>query len=482
MPVTSSPLAPEPQVEEPASLALHGPTQSRAATRLIYAYLVFAAAWLVIGTLFGQYAGLKFVWPDMEHLPWLSFGRIRPAHTNAVFWGWTSLAAIGMALYVVPRTSQRTLYSIRSGWISLWLINIAVITGVLLLLGGVNNGGQEYREFIWPVMAVFAAGMILTLHNLYRTVARRATEEIYVSNWYILAAFLWTIVLVTIGYLPFYQQDGIAQTVIQGYYMHMGVGMWFTPLVLGLTYYVLPSLLNKPIYSYSLGVLAFWTQMVFYTLIGAHHFVFSPVPWFLQTIAIVFSFGMVITLAAGTGNFLLTMKGEGHVIRRSYSLPFILAGVLSYFIYSFQGSLEALRSLNELWHFTNFTIAHSHQTMYGFVAFILWGSIYGLLPRMTGREPNRFMVGVHFWFALVGLLIYSFALMIGGTQQGISWIAENAFIDSITLMAPFWLWRAVGGTLMFLSHLIFAWNIWQMRPHPAEAAAPAVKPAPAVTS
>lgn len=449
---------------DPAAIPLRSPAQDPATTKLVYTYLAFAAAWLVFGTLVGQYAGLKFVWPDMEHLPWLSFGRIRPVHTNAVFWGWSTLASIGLALYVVPRTSQRALYSVKSGWISLWIINFAVVAGVILLMAGVNNGGQEYREFIWPVMAVFAVGAIMTLINLYQTVAKRAVEEIYVSNWYILAAFIWTVVVIVIGYLPFYQQDGIAQTVIQGFYMHMGVGMWFTPLVLGLTYYALPALLNKPIYSYSLGVLAFWTQMVFYTLIGAHHFVFSPVPWFLQTIAIVFSFGMVITLAAGTGNFLLTMKGSGRTIRRSYSLPFILTGVLSYFIFSFQGSLEALRSLNELWHFTNFTVAHSHQTMYGFVTFLLWGLIYGLLPRMTGREPSRFLVGMHFWMALVGLFVYSVALMIGGTGQGLSWIAGNAFMESVTLMAPFWLWRAVGGTLMFLSHLIFAWNIWKMRP------------------
>src|SRR5690606_27486050 len=271
--------------------------------------------------------GIKFVRPEMENLPWLSFGRLRPVHTNAVFWGWTSLASIGLVLYVVPRTSQRSLWSPRLAWIALWIMNAAVLAGVLLLMAGVNNGGQEYREFIWPVMAVFGVGLIMHLVNFYQTVAKRATEEIYVSNWYIMAAFLWTLVVVTIAYLPFWQQDGISQTVIQGYYMHMGVGMSFTPLALGLTYYTLPKLLNKPIYSYSLGVLAFWTQMVFYTLIGAHHFVFSPVPWWLQTIAIVFSMGMVVTLAAGTGNFLMTMRGSARTIARSYSLPFILAGV-----------------------------------------------------------------------------------------------------------------------------------------------------------
>jgi cytochrome c oxidase cbb3-type subunit 1 len=278
-------------------------------------------------------------------------------HTNLVFWGWASLSMIALALFVVPRTSQRKIYSTRIAWVSLSLINISVLSGVVLLLGGANNGGQEYREFIWPVMGLFMIALILLTYDFYQTVARRSVKEIYISNWYIMAAFLWTLVLMIVSYLPWYQY-GLGETVIQGYYMHMGVGMWFTPMVLGLTYYFLPKLLNKPIYSYSLGVLAFWTQMVFYTMIGAHHFVFSPIPWWLQTVAIIFSVGMFIPLIAGTGNFLLTMKGSEGVIARSYSLPFIFVGVLYYFLASGQGTFEAFRSMNRLWHFTNFTIAH----------------------------------------------------------------------------------------------------------------------------
>ncbi|HKI95603.1 MAG TPA: cbb3-type cytochrome c oxidase subunit I [Gemmatimonadales bacterium] len=442
-------------------------------TRLVYAYIACAAIWLVFGTLVGEYLGLKFVWPDFGVEPWLSFGRLRPVHTNVVLWGWASLGMIGLALWVVPRTCQRALHSTRLAWISLLLLNAAVLAGVICLASGVNNGGGEYREFIWPVMGTFALGIILLAYNVYRTIAARATEEIYISNWYILGALLWTIVLVVVGYLPWYQ-NGLGDTVIQGYYMHMGVGMWFTPMVLGLTYYFLPKLLNKPIYSYSLGVLAFWTQMVFYSMIGAHHFVFSPIPWWLQTVAIVFSVGMLVPVVAGTGNFLLTMRGSWSTIARSYSLPFILGGVLFYFFASTQGTFEAFRSLNRVWHFTNFTVAHAHLTVYGFVVFLIWGGVYGLLPRITGREPPQLAVGAHFWLALVGVLVYGFALMIGGTLQGQSWIAQAPFIDSVTLMAPYWTGRAVGGTLMFLSHLIFAYNVWKMRPGEATAPSPAV--------
>ncbi len=435
-------------------------------TRLIYAYAACASYWLVFGSILGEYLGIRFAFPDFGVHPWLSFGRLRPAHTNVVFWGWASLGMIALALYVVPRTSQRKLYNERLAWVSLGMINISVFAGVVLLMNGVSNGGQEYREFIWPVMGLFVVALLLLTYTLFQTVAKRIIPEIYISNWYIMAAFLWTIVLAVTAYLPWYQY-GLSETVIQGYYMHMGVGMWFTPMVLGLTYYFLPKLLNKPIYSYSLGVLAFWTQMVFYSLIGAHHFVFSPIPWWLQTVAIIFSVGMFIPLVAGTGNFLLTMRGSEGTIARSYSLPFIFVGVIFYFLASGQGTFEAFRSLNRIWHFTNFTIAHSHMTMYGFVSFLIWGGTYGLLPRLTGREPRHVLVGVHFWFALVGILIYGFSLMIGGTEQGENWISGAPFIDSVKVLSSYWLWRAIGGSLMLLSHLIFAYNVHAMGPQAA---------------
>ena len=432
-------------------------------TRLIFAYLASATAWLVFGTLIGEYVGLKFLWPDLDAVPWLSFGRLRPVHVNIVFWGWTSQAMLGLALWVVPRTCQAPLYSRRLAWTALHLMNAAVAIGVALLLSGITNGAGEFREFIWPVMGLFAAGLVLLAVVFYRTIAQRGTTEIYIANWYILAALLWTIVLVSISYFPPLQR-GLGDTVIQGYYMHQGVGMWFTPMSLGLTYYFLPKLLNKPIHSYSLGVLAFWTQMVFYTMIGAHHFIFAPTPWLLQTVAIVFSAGMLVPVVAGTANFLLTMRGSGSTFRRSYSLPFLLVGVLVYFGGSAQGTLQAFRSLNQTWHFTDFTVGHSHLTMYGFVVFLVWGGIYALMPRLTGREPSHAAIGLHFWLSVVGLAAYVGSLSIGGTLRGLSWIAGAPFMESVTLMVPYWLGRAVGGTLMFLSHLVFAWNLWRMRP------------------
>jgi cytochrome c oxidase cbb3-type subunit 1 len=457
-----------PLVNEKKRETLHLETPQPLRSLLIW-YLGAAVFWLVFGTLVGQYVGMKFIWPEMDHISWLSFGRLRPVHTNTVFWGWASLAMVGLGYFVISRTSNTRIFSYSLAKIAWFLMNSAVLIGNFLLMSGVNNGGGEYREYIWPVALLFAVGMILTFYNFYKTVANRKISEIYISNWYLLGGLAWTITLVIIGYLPSYQ-DGLGETVIQGYYMHQGVGMWFMTFTLGLVYYYLPTSLNKPIYSYSLGVLAFWTQMLFYTMIGTHHFVFSPLPWWLQTVAIVFSAGMLIPVIAGTTNFLMTMKGSWSAISKSYVLPFFLVGVVFYFVGSAQGSLQAFRLTNFLWHFTDFNVAHSHITMYGIITFILWACIYAIVPKVTGKEPPALGVGIHFWLAFVGLFAYMVSLMAGGTLRGISWIEGEPFINSVILMQPYWVWRAVGGSLMLVSHLVFAYNFYLMakkeRPDP----------------
>ena len=430
-------------------------------TKLILWHIITATIWLVLGTSIGEYLGIKFISPDIDHISWLSFGRLRPVHTNMVFWGWSSLTMIGLGYYVVYKVSNTLIKSLKWAWFALYLINASVLIGSISLMAGINNAGGEYREYIWPIMLLFAIGVVITLINYLKIIANRTVKEIYVSNWYIVSAVIFTIVITLVAYLPFWQ-DGLGETIAQGYYMHQGVGMWFMLFTLGLVYYFLPQHLNKPIYSYSLGILAFWTQILFYTVIGTHHFIFSAIPWWLQTTAIIGSVGMLIPVAAGTTNFLMTMKGDFHKIGSSYTLPFYLVGTLFYFTGSYQGTAEAFRSANLYWHFTDFTVAHSHITMYGIIVFFLWAFIYTLVPRLTGKEPRQSLVGAHFWLALIGLLFYSIPLMIGSTLRGIAWQEGQPFIDTVIAMAPYWLWRAIGGSLMWGSHLIFAYNLYCM--------------------
>ena len=439
------------------------PAVDPATVRVTFEYLAWAVVWLLVGTAGGLIASIKLHWPEFLPVSWLSFGRLRPFHTSAVLFGWSSLAMIGLALYVVSRTSRTPLWRPGLARLALWLCNATLLGALVTMLGGVTSGPQEYREWAWPFAAVLAVAVVINGVVAYRTVAARKLAEIYVSNWYILGAFCWLAILYVTGHLPFYQ-GGLGNTVVQGYYMHNAVGMWFTQLALGISYYAIPRLLGRPIHSYALGVLGFWTNLLFYPPIGAHHFIFSPVPWWLQTTAILFSLGMMVPVWAGTGNLLLTFRGSGSAVARSYALPFFVVGLVSYGLASTQGTVEAFRTANLYLHFTNFTVGHSHAAMYGFIAFVIWGAVYGLVPRLTGREPSPVAVGVHFWLALVGMTIYVASISVAGLLQGRSWVAGQSFIASVIAAEPMWLWRTIGGLLMVASHVVFAANVWAMRP------------------
>ena len=438
--------------------------------RIFSAFTITATMWLLITTAIGLIISFKFTYPDLWTSPFLSEGRLRPIHTNGTFYGWASIALTGTAFWVAARTSGIALQQKRLAWLALFCYNIAALSGSITLDLGMSNGSQEYREWIWWPTLLFLAAVILSGIVVTATVHKGLEHDIYIANWYTIGAFTLTTILGIVAFLPFYQ-IGPGQLAVQAFYMHNAVGIWFTLLALGLTYYALPKLLNRPIYSYALGVLGFWTNLVFYPMIGAHHFEFSPLPWWFQTLAIVFSVGMLVPVWAGSGNFFLTMRGRWAIIRRSYSLPFFFVGVLYYFVGSTQGTFEALRSLQAIWHFTNFTVGHSHLTMYGFITFIAWGGIYGLLPKATGKEPSPMLVGIHFWFAFLGVTAYVIVLSIAGTVQGLTWIKGDPFIASVSAAQPYWLGRAVSGTMMFVAHIVFAYNVWKMTLAPTSRAA-----------
>ena len=288
--------------------------EDQALVRVFAAYTISATAWLIFSTFVGILLAYKFGAPEFGSGAWLTFGRLRPIHTNATFYGWASVALVGLAYYVAVRSSRTSLYSVRLAWIGLWLFNLAAVAGTIALDLGYNDGNLEFREWPWPIRLIFLAALVVTAWNLVATVARRTTDDIYLSNWYTMGGVLWTCIIAVVAVLPWYQ-FGLGQVSVSGFYMHNAVGMWFTPLALGMFYYALPKLLNRPIYSYALGVFAFWTNLVFYPIIGAHHFLFTPLPWWLQTTAIVFSVAMLVPVLGGTANFLLTMRGRYGLMR-----------------------------------------------------------------------------------------------------------------------------------------------------------------------
>lgn len=446
-----------------ASAAREGDVED---ARLLAAYTIWGTVWLLIATAAGLLISFKYSYPDLFTSPLLSFGRLRAIHTNLTFFGWASLALIGVSIWVAARASGVSIQARRIAWLALGLFNVCALLGTVLLDVGISDGSQEYREWFWPVRILFVIAGILAAYSVSKTVMARRGHDIYISNWYIIGGFIFVTILWITALIPTYQR-GLGQVVVQAFYMHNAVGMWFTFLALGVTYYALPKLLNRPIYSYALGVLGFWTNLVFYPIIGAHHYEFSPLPWWLQTLAIVFSVGMLVPVWAGSGNFALTIRGRWSIVRRSYALPFLVTGIAFYFLGSMQGTIEALRSLQNIWHLTSFTVGHSHATMYGFITFAAWGGVYALLPRATGREPNHLAVGIHFWLALIGVIIYVGTLSIAGTIQGLTWAAGDPFIASVQAAQPLWLGRAIGGSMMFLSHLVFAYNVWKMTLAPA---------------
>jgi cytochrome c oxidase cbb3-type subunit 1 len=449
------------QTEATAGHSRLSDADTRSLISIFSAYTLTATLWLLFATAIGLLMAFKFGAPEFGPGAWLTFGRLRPIHTNATFYGFASIALVGLGYYVATRSSGAKLYSAALAWTGLVLFNVAAVSGSIALDMGYNDGDLEYREWPWWVRMIFLAALVVTGWNLIGTVARRSSKDIYLSNWYIIGGTLWAAIISVVAIVPWYQY-GLGQVAVSGFFMHNAVGMWFTPLALGMIYYTLPKLLNRPIYSYALGVFAFWTNLLFYPIIGAHHFEFSPLPWWLQTVAIVFSVAMLVPVLGGSSNFLLTIRGHTRDLIHSYPLMFIFVGVMSYLIGSTQGTLEAFRSLQQVWHLTDFTVGHSHLAMYGIITFAIWGGIYALLPLATGKQASQLGMALHFWMALVGCFIYVTSLSIGGTIQGLDWMRGLPFIQSVIDMQSYYLWRGVGGLLMFLSHIVFGWNVWHM--------------------
>ena len=438
--------------------------------RLLSAYTISSTVWLLIATAIGLLMSFKYSYPDLFTSPWLSFGRLREIHTNGTFYGFATIGLVGCALWIASRTSGVPIARRGFAWSGLWGFNLAAIAGSITLDLGMSDGDQAYREWLWPIRLLLIVSALLASCSVIATVAKRREHDIYIANWYTIGGFLFVAILQIVAILPWYDYN-VGQVAVQAFFMHNAVGMWFTFLALGVIYYVLPKLLNRPIYSYALGVLGFWTNLAFYPVVGAHHYLYTALPWWWQTLAIVFSVGMLVPVWSGSGNFALTMRGRWATVRRSYALPFIAVGVAYYFLGSTQGTSEALRSLQAIWHLTTYKIGHAHLTMYGFIAFTTWGGIYALLPRATGKEPSRVLVGIHFWLAFVGVTTYVLVMSVAGTVQGLAWAAGDPFIASVEAAKPWWLARAVAGTLMFLSHVVFAYNVWRMTLAPASSRA-----------
>ncbi|MDF9789205.1 cbb3-type cytochrome c oxidase subunit I [Polynucleobacter sphagniphilus] len=425
--------------------------------------LTLAVIWLLIASVAGLVSSVKLHSPDwLAQYSWLTFGRIRPIHLNLVAYGWCSLAGIGVSLWLVPRLLKTHLvgskYAIAGG--ALW--TVGVFLGALSIALGYSDG-LEWLEFPWQIDILLVVGGGLVGLPLWMTLLRRKVDHLYVSVWYVAAGLLWFPVLFLIANVP-YLHFGVEQATMNWWFGHNVLGLWFTPIGLASAYYLIPKILGKPIYSYNLSLLGFWSLAFFYSQVGGHHLIGGPVPTWLITMSIVQSVMMIIPVFAVTVNLHMTVLGNFKALVYSPTLRFIVLGTILYTAASVQGSLEALRSVNTVTHFTHFTVAHAHLGLYGFFSMVMFGAIYYIMPRVMNWEwPYPKLISLHFWLVLIGFLIYFIWLSIGGWLQGLAMLnPDMPFMQSVAVTLPYLEARSIGGALMTLGHFVFAFHFFAM--------------------
>lgn len=432
-----------------------------------------AVVWLVVASLAGLLSSLKLHAPDLlTDYAWLSFGRLRTLHLNAVAYGWAPLGLLGLTLWMLPRLLRTPLVGSRCALLGTWIWNIGLVLGLGALALGFN-AGMEWLEIPWQIGLLFAIGGMLIGLPLVFTLRRRQVHHLYVSVWYIGAALFWFPVLYIVAKVPGVH-FGVEQATMNWWFGHNVLGLFYTPLSIAAVYYFVPKVIGRPVRSYNLSLLGFWTLAFFYGQVGAHHLIGGPIPEWLITLSIVQSVMMVIPVLAFSVNQHQTLKGHFSALKYSPTLRFVVFGAVMYTLASLQGSMQALRSFNAVTHFTHFTVAHAHLGMYGFVSMVLFGGIYFAMPRILGRPwPQPWLTAAHFWLVVAGFSVYMIALSIGGLLQGLILLdPARAFMDSVAVTLPWLQGRSLGGALMTLGHLVFAWHFLLMvkqtreLPHP----------------
>ncbi len=429
----------------------------------VFMFLAFACFWLLVGSLAGMVASIKLHQPDwLVDDAWLSFGRIRTIHLNAVIYGWATNGSLAVIVWLLPRLLRTKLYGAVWAMLGGTLINVGVASGIGAIAIGWTDG-MEYLEIPWQIGIFIAIGFLMVIATALFTLVNRRVEHLYVSVWYFIAALLWIALLYVVAKLPGVH-FGVQQATTNWWFGHNALGLWFTPVAVGAVYYFLPKIIGRPVRSYNLSLLGFWTLAFFYGQVGGHHLIGGPVPGWLITLSIVQSMMMFIPVLAFTVNQAMTMQGQQHLARYSPTLRFMMFGGLMYTLSSFQGSLESLRSINAVTHFTHFTVAHAHLGMYAFVSMVLFGAVYFMLPRVLEWEwPYPKLIALHFWLVAVGVAIYFIGLSIGGWLQGRAMLdASRPFMESVALTLPYLQSRSVGGALMTLGHFVFVGHFLAM--------------------
>ena len=428
-------------------------------------FMLSAAIWLVIGVSMGLVLALQFVFPDLfRGVSWLVFSRLRQAHTNTVMFAWLSGGMMGLWLYIVPRLTGRKLWSEPLGNLSMILWNVALAVGIVAILAA-HTQSREYAEFIWVVDVGVMVVLVLNLINIYMTIAHRVEPKLYVSLWYISGSLIWMPLLYFIGNVMWNPPTGaltsINDTIFNWFYGHNVLGLWFTTGLLPVIYYIVPRETRTPLYSHVLSLIAFWGIAFFYTGVGAHHLLWAPIPYWLKTIAVADSIGMILPVGAFMMNIYLTMRGSWNRFFSSIPLRFAVTGWAAYILVSYQGSHQALRGINLLTHFTQYVPGHAHLALLFFAASVIMGGMYYALPLMYNcRLHSRKLANVQYSLYVIGFAFFFGGFLLTGLVQGTAGVHQGLPVWSVLPgLRPYMALRAMGGTLLVISFIIFTYNI-----------------------
>ncbi|MDA8232208.1 MAG: cytochrome-c oxidase, cbb3-type subunit I [Magnetospirillum sp.] len=447
-------------------------------------FVLAAVFWGVVGFFVGDYIAWELAFPHLNlDLEWTTFGRLRPVHTSAVIFAFGGNVLIGTSFYVVQRTCRATLFGGAGlGNIIFWGYNSFIVMAAASYVLGMSQG-REYAEPEWWLDIYLTVVWVAYLIAFAGTIMKRKEAHIYVANWFYLA-FILTIAMLHIGnnlaipavffggtwWKSYSLYSGAQDAMTQWWYGHNAVGFFLTAGFLAIMYYFVPKRAERPVYSYRLSIVHFWALIFLYIWAGPHHLHYTALPDWTQTLGMTFSVMLWMPSWGGMINGLMTLSGAWDKLRTDPVMRFLVTSVAFYGMSTFEGPMMAIKAVNSLSHYTDWTIGHVHSGALGWVAFVSFGALYYLVPKLWGRKEvySLRLVGVHFWVATVGVLLYITAMWISGIMQGLMWRAydnlgflQYSFIETVEAMHPYYVLRATGGVLFLTGGLVMAYNVWR---------------------
>jgi len=459
--------------------------------KVVRQFAIMTVVWGVVGMTVGVFIAAQLLWPALNFdVPWLSYGRLRPLHTNAVIFAFGGCALFATSYYVVQRTAHARLFGDRLAAFTFWGWQAVIVAAAITLPMGITSS-KEYAELEWPIDILIAAVWVSYAVVFFGTLWKRKVPHIYVANWFF-GGFILTVALLHIvnsAAIPatlwksYSAYAGAQDAMVQWWYGHNAVGFFLTAGFLGMMYYFIPKQAGRPIYSYRLSVVHFWALIFTYMWAGPHHLHYTALPEWAQSLGMVFSLVLLAPSWGGMINGMMTLSGAWHKLREDPILKFLIVSLSFYGMSTFEGPMMSIKTVNALSHYTDWTVGHVHSGALGWVGLISMGSLYYLIPRLFGRIEMHSVraINLHFWVATIGIVLYIAAMWIAGVMQGLMWRAVSddgtltyTFVESVKATYPFYAIRLLGGVLYLSGMLIMAWNVWMTvsESKPAEALIP----------